>query len=139
MAWVLVAWDGAVPVGAHDADRIFEALESSIGDDAAPTDAIRSYVEELLARWPDITEEAGEDSPWADGPLIDNATGPLFVFSLVADSLAESIAYCTEVAEHRGIVLYDPEQREIYSPTVIPTPLPEPHLKPRHRFFRRKG
>jgi hypothetical protein len=94
---------------------IFEELESSVGEDEPPTDAIRGYVDELLARWPDITEDGGDNSPWADGPLIGNASGPVFVFSLGVTSLAESIPYCTEVARRRGIVLYDQEQAEVYS------------------------
>jgi hypothetical protein len=83
------------------------------------TDAIQAYVAELLGRWPDITEDGGEDSPWGDGPLIANACGPLLVFSLVSTSLDESIPYCAEVARRHRIVLYDQEQDEVYSPAGI--------------------
>ncbi|TDD29769.1 hypothetical protein E1218_03105 [Kribbella turkmenica] len=140
MSWVLVAWDGPVPASADDAARIFEELESSVSEDDPPTDAIRGYVEELLARWPDITEDRSEDSPWADGPLIANASGPLFVFSLGLRSLSESIPYCTEVARRRGIVLYDQEQEEVYSPAGIPAVVSAPaHASsPRRWFFRRR-
>lgn len=31
-----------------------------------PTPAIAEYVGALLERWPDITGDAGEDSPWSD-------------------------------------------------------------------------
>lgn len=140
MSWVLVAWDGPVPASVEDAARIFEELESSVSEDDPPTEAIRGYVQELLGRWPDITADGSEDSPWADGPLIANASGPLFVFSLGLTSLAESIPYCTEVARRRGIVLYDPEQEEVYSPASIPTAAPAQALAPSSRrwFFRRK-
>jgi hypothetical protein len=140
MSWVLVAWDGPVPTSADDAARIFEELESSVNDDDPPTDAIRGYVEELLGRWPDITEDCGEDSPWGDGPLIANAYGPLVVFSLVSSTLYESIPYCTEVARRRRIVLYDQEQEEVYSPAGIPTKAAasEPTSSSRRRFFRRR-
>jgi hypothetical protein len=140
MSWVLVAWDGRVPTGTDDAARIFEELESSVSEEDPPTDAVRGYVEEMLARWPDITEDDGEDSPWGDGPLIGNASGPLLVFSLVSSSLNESLPYCTEVARRRGIVLYDPEQDEVYSPAGVPTAAaaPAPPSPSRQRFFRRK-
>jgi len=42
-----------------------------------PTARIRRYVDDLVTRWPDITTEAGDDSPWADGPLVGNASGPM--------------------------------------------------------------
>jgi len=140
MSWVLVAWDGPVPTSTDDAARIFEELESSVSEEDPPTDALRGYVEEMLARWPDITEDDGEDSPWGDGPLIGNASGPLLVFSLVSSSLNESLPYCSEVARRRGIVLYDQEQDEVYSPAGVPTAAaaPAPPSPSRRRFFRRK-
>lgn len=129
-----------MPTSTDDAARIFEELESSVSEEDPPTDAIRGYVEEMLARWPDITEDDGEDSPWGDGPLIGNASGPLLVFSLVSSSLNESLPYCSEVARRRGIVLYDQEQDEVYSPAGVPTAAaaPAPPSPSRRRFFRRK-
>ncbi|WP_148256543.1 hypothetical protein [Kribbella flavida] len=140
MSWVLVAWDGPVPASTDDAARILEELESSVDEDDPPTDAVRGYIEELLARWPDITQDGGEDSPWADGPLIANASGRLFVFSLGVSSLTESIPYCIEVARRRGIVLYDQEQAEVYSPAGIPraAAVPAPASSSRWRFIRRR-
>lgn len=132
LSWVLVAWDGPVPTSTDDAARIFEEPESSVSEDDPPTDAIRGNIEELLARWPDITQDGGEDSPRADVPLIANAAGPLFIFSLGVSSLTESIPCCTEVARRRGIVLYDQEQDEVYAPAAIPTAAaaPTPHHRP---------
>jgi hypothetical protein len=80
------------------------------------------------------------DSPWAAGPLIDEACGPLFVFALVVSSLNESIPYCTEVARRRRIVLYDPVQDEVYSPAGIPmvAAVPATPSSSHRRFFRRK-
>jgi hypothetical protein len=139
MSWVLVAWDGPVPTNSADAARIFDELDASAVEDTPPTDALRGYVEELLERWPDIIEDGSEDSPWADGPLIGNASGPLFVFSLAANTLEESIPYCTEVARRRGIVLFDQEQDEVYSPAGVPASSPPPaqSAPSRRRFFRR--
>jgi hypothetical protein len=100
--------------------RIFEQLESSTAEDALPTEGFRGYVEELLQRWPDISAYDGEDSPWADGPLVNNAYGPLLVFSLRVSTLEESIPYCADVARRRGIVLFDQDKEEVYSPEGIP-------------------
>lgn len=129
-----------MPTSAVDASRIFEQLESSTAEDAPPTEGIRGYVEELLQRWPDILSADGEDSPWADGPLIDNAHGPLLVFGLGLSALEESIPYCTDVARRRGIVLFDQEQEEVYSPEGVPGGAAPPvSVDPPHRrFFRRR-
>ena len=53
------------------------------GPGAEPTAAIRDDVAALVTRWPDITDPAGEDSPWADGPLINNADGHAIYFRCV--------------------------------------------------------
>lgn len=42
-----------------------------------PSERIAAYVAALLERWCDITEDAGETSPWSSDPLIGNASGPV--------------------------------------------------------------
>jgi hypothetical protein len=130
---------GRLPSSADDAERIFEDLRSSVSDEDPPTDVIRSYVEELLHRWPDITQDGGKDSPWADRTLSANACGRFLVFSLVSNSLNESIPYCVEVARRRRIVLHDREQNEVYSTANVPRlAKAAPATSSGRRFFRRK-
>jgi len=56
-----------------------------------PTARIRRYVDDLVTRWPDITTEAGDDSPWADGPLVGNASGPTIYFAMITSSGPEVV------------------------------------------------
>jgi len=56
-----------------------------------PTARIRRYVDDLVTRWPDITTEAGDDSPWANGPLVGNASGPMIYFAMITSSGPEVV------------------------------------------------
>ncbi len=77
-----------------------------------PTARIRRYVDDLVTRWPDITTEAGDDSPWADGPLIGNASGPMIYFAMITSSGPEVV---DEVAHYAaavgGLVCFDRADR----------------------------
>ena len=114
MTYTLAVWDGDTPAddvqAADEYDRLVELTE----DHSIPaTPKIRRYVETLLARWPDITERAGEISPWADGPLISDATGPLFVFGLSTFLGEEPFRYCRTVAREQGLVFFDPAEQQL--------------------------
>lgn len=112
MAYVLAVWEGEKPINDAEAmatyDELCEELDRRPELPASP--AITAYVADLLARWPDIMDEDGEDSPWSDGPLIDNATGPLIVFGMVWSHADEASTYCVEVAERHGLVCLDPDE-----------------------------
>src|SRR5262249_10812846 len=98
MSYDLAVWEGPAPASNAAAlatyrelmDRwqdegVVDAIRAKMrGEPTAydPTRAIAGYVSELLRRWPDIGDDE-EESPWADAPLINNATGPLFYFSMV--------------------------------------------------------
>lgn len=77
MSYDLAVWEGARPPAASDASAINKLLMDRMeqGPHTEPTPRIRAFVEGLLAKWPDITDDEGADSPWADGPLINNADG----------------------------------------------------------------
>ena len=77
MSYDLAVWEGERPVSDEAALAAYvEMMKRTEGvDSEPPSDRIRAYVNALLARWPDITTPDGDDSPWADGPLINNASG----------------------------------------------------------------
>jgi hypothetical protein len=97
----LAVWDG---------DRPANDIEAEL---TAPSPRIADYVDGLLARWPDIGNDAEVDSPWPDGPLLGNASGRLFYFGITyssgRDLLREAIDYAVALAAERGLVCYDPQ------------------------------
>jgi hypothetical protein len=99
--------------------------------EADPSPAIRAYIEALLKRWPDITEDAGEDSPWADRPLIGNAFGDAIYFSMVWSRAKQASDIASQLAAEHGPACYDPQ-----SEALLPHEPPGP-AKPRRSWFRR--
>jgi hypothetical protein len=132
MSYDLAVWMGARPQSDADASSVYERLMDRMeaGEpEAEPSPAIRAYVAALLERWPDITEDAGEDSPWADGPLIGNAFEEAIYFSMVWSRAEEASDFASRLAAEHGLVCYDP-QSETLRPQETPT-------KPRRSWFRR--
>ena len=134
-----VSYDLAVREGPRTADaaaddryeQIVAELES--GQTQPPTPAIRAYVDALLERWPDITGDDGEDSPWADGPLIGNANGSFIYFAMVWSRCEEASEFAARTAAAHGLVCYDPQ-----SQSQSQTLRPDPAARPRRRgLFRR--
>jgi hypothetical protein len=84
-----------------------------VGPDEAvertPEPEIVQYVDALLARWPDISTDEGEDSPWADGPLIGDAAGPFIYFAMVWSRCEEASEFAAQVAAQHGLVCFDPQ------------------------------
>ncbi|MFJ3213357.1 hypothetical protein [Streptomyces flaveolus] len=75
-----------------------------------PSERIAAYVAALLERWCDITEDEEDTSPWATGPLIGEAGGPLIYFAMRWSMAEEATAYAAAVAEFMGLVCFDVQQ-----------------------------
>lgn len=110
MSFDLAVWEGERPSSDAAAAEIYERLMDRLeaGDQEPPTERISAYVSALLDRWPDIDGDAGEDSPWADGPLIGNASGSFIYFAMVWSRAEEASAYAARVAEQHGARLLRP-------------------------------
>ncbi|WP_369229353.1 hypothetical protein AB5J56_01940 [Streptomyces sp. R21] len=80
-----------------------------------PTSRIRQHVEGLVTRWPDLSaDDEDEDvSPWSDGPLIDNASGPLFSFGMVFSKCQEAVSVAAALAQTSGLARFDPQDRRL--------------------------
>ena len=132
MTFDLAVWVGARPESDEAASTVYEELMNHLEAGEAteePHAAIRAYVDALLERWPDITDDAGDDSPWADGPLIGNAFGDAIYFSMVWSKADEASAFAARTAAEHGLVCYDP-QAEAMRPAETPT-------RARRSWFRR--
>jgi hypothetical protein len=130
MSYDLAVWEGPAPASDTDAfatyralieqwherpDRAEEYMRRLRGEPtgSSATPAVSAYVDALLARWPDITDDAGEASPWSDGPLIANATGPLFYFGMVFSQAEEAVTFAVTVAREMGLVCFDPQAERL--------------------------
>jgi hypothetical protein len=117
MSYDLAVWDGPSPADDVAALEVFEDLYERFvgGAGQPPTTRIRQYVEGLVARWPDLgaDDEDGVASPWSDGPLINNASGPLFYFGMVFSKYQEAASFAANLARTSGLVCFDPQDRRL--------------------------
>ena len=80
---------------------------------ADPSPAIEAYVDALLVKWPDLGDEGGEESPWSDGPLINNATGPIVYFGMSWAYADAASTFSSELAAKHGLVCFDPQTESL--------------------------
>jgi hypothetical protein len=116
----LAVWEGPEPASDGEALQTFEELYEryvEAEDKTVPTDRIAAYVSALLARYPDLTEldnDVVDDSPWADGPMINNAIGPFIYFGMVTNDAAEEAwPFAVSTARSLGLVCFDPQSNEL--------------------------
>jgi hypothetical protein len=129
MSATLAVWEGETPVSDKAAAQIFQELYAL--PDQPPTPRIEAFVQALLARYPDIDDDNEEETPWSDGPLMNDASGPLFCFGMTygdEDLFTDAFEFIAETAEAHGLIMYDPDQGTL----VVPRP-----VKPKRRWFRR--
>jgi len=58
--------------------------------------------------YPHPDDEDEDASPWSDGPLIDNSSGPLFCFGMVFSKYQEASVFAADTAWTSGLVCFDP-------------------------------
>jgi hypothetical protein len=118
VSYDLAVWEGERPQNDADAMEVYQSLVTKWVegdgldpevDDPTPRPLIVQYVDALLERWPDITADEGEDSPWASGPLMNEAIGPLFYFPMTWSMAEEASAFAAAKAEELGLVCFDPQ------------------------------
>jgi len=100
-------------------------------EEREPAPQIRAYVAALLARWPDITDDENDDSPWSVSPLIGSAWGDAIYFSMVWSRCEEASEFAANLAEQHGLICYDPQLEQLR-----PEPAGEPRA--RRRWFTRR-
>jgi hypothetical protein len=133
MTFDLAVWEGPRPETDEAASIVYGQLMDRMetGElDAEPTPRIHAYVDALLSHWPDITEESGADSPWADSPLIGNAFGDAIYFAMVWSRADEAAEFAARLADQHGLVCYDPQSERLL-------PARGDRGQPRRSWFRR--
>ena len=116
----MAVWEGERPTSDQDAVQTFEALYEQYveqDDPTEPSPRIREFVSALLERFPDLEalpDDEVDDSPWADSPLIGNASGPFIYFGMVTNPAAEDAwELATKTAAQLGLVAFDPQSGEV--------------------------
>lgn len=136
VSYDLAVWIGPTPRDDDEAKATYRALVDKWlegngldpdRDDPTPPCAIVKYVEALQERWPDDDDA----SPWASGPLINEAIGPIFYFPMVWSMAEEASAFAAKLAAKHGLVCFDP-QLERLRPGSSETPQ-------RSAWFRRRN
>lgn len=113
MSYDLAIWEGDQPADDAAAYEEYVQLRDRYIDSEPrpPSPRIEAYVRALLDRYPDIgsDEDEEEQSPWADGPLMGDASGPFLYLPLVYSQCDEASAWVAQLAQDRGLVCYDPQ------------------------------
>ncbi|MFF8975156.1 hypothetical protein [Streptomyces sp. NPDC014995] len=118
MSYDLAVWEGERPADDRTAGRVFtdlfdRYLEPDV--DSPPTERIAAYVAALVERWGDVTDDVEDASPWAAGPLIGGAGGPLVYFPMSWSRAEEVSAWAAALADSMGLVCFDPQQNRLRS------------------------
>jgi hypothetical protein len=123
VSYDLAVWEGRPPDTNEAAAAAFKDLCDrylAAEDPPEPTPRIRRYVEALLARWPDIADDAGASSPWASSPLIGDAIGPVVYFPMVYSQAEEAVAFAAALAWAHDLVCFDPQDGGLRPPPFDP-------------------
>jgi hypothetical protein len=119
VSYDLAVWEGDQPTDDVVAMAEFQRLYDRYMGSAAPTEPtprIAAYVAALLARFPDIGTEGGEDSPWATAPLMGEARGPLVYFPMVWSCCVKASAWAARLADEHGLHCFDPQWKKLRTP-----------------------
>jgi hypothetical protein len=112
VSYDLAVWEGEPPADDAVAGRVFEQLYSKYLEDewqTVPTPRISAYVDALLERWVDLDEDDEEGlSPFAAGPVREEASGPIIYFAMSYSRAEEVSAGAAQLAAERGLVCFDP-------------------------------
>lgn len=94
-------------------DKIEALLE---GPKPAPSTRLVAFVEELLTRYPDLTET--EDTVWAMGPLVDCIIGDFIDMPITGPRCVEAAPFIAETSRKHGLHLYEP-RRGVFVPAPV--------------------
>ena len=112
MSYDVAVWEGEQPSSDAAAASEFQRLYEDSQNAEPASSTLRGFVDALLARHRDLTElddDEVDDSPWADGPLIGNASGGFIYFSMVSSAADETLPFVVETAKASGLVAFDPQ------------------------------
>ena len=119
MSYDLAVWEGQRPASDAAAMTEFEqrmnAMEAAGESGEPPTSAspaIREFVAELLTEFPELGDNADDESLeafWSVEPIIEDADGPFIYLSMPFSVVDRVGTFTSRVARQRGLVCFDPQ------------------------------
>ena len=118
MSFDLAVWEGSQPESPAEATKRFEELYDRYIEQKmeTPSPTIVGFVKALTATYPDLADlpdDRVDESPWSDGPLLGNASGPFFYFGMSFSRVEEVVPFVAETARAHGLVCFDPQSGEV--------------------------
>jgi hypothetical protein len=117
VSYDIAVWEGERPASDEAALETYRAMWDRYGDSgASPSERLLHYMEDLTATYPnldDLADDAVDDSPWADGPVDENAQGSFLYFALVSDRASEVVPFVAETARRHHLVCFDPQREAL--------------------------
>jgi hypothetical protein len=118
MSFDLAVWEGTRPESSDEALERFQELYDRYIEEKmeSPSPTIIRFVRTLTTTYPDLSElpsDRLDESPWADGPLLGNASGPFFYFGISFSRVEEVVPFIAETARTHGLICFDPQSGEV--------------------------
>ena len=117
MSWVVEITHVPVADTLDEAwDQLDELREEESGREygAPPSEPLRQLYERLTAKFPCILVDS--DSPWSDGPLINNFGDKLATIGIVVSQMEEALPFVIDTATGMGMTVFDAGDEQIHRP-----------------------
>jgi hypothetical protein len=88
-------------------------------DESPQSPRIDAFIAECVGRWPGFSDDDVETSPWASWPLEGQRSGGGFVANIVWSRAEEMRVEWELMAEHHGLVVYDPQEDHAVVPSSL--------------------
>lgn len=115
MGFNLAFWIGDAPANdaaaAAELERLYQ--EHLAGDPLPAAPELLAFIGEITARYPgltDLDDDHIDDGVWSDGPLTDDASGPILYLGVVWSRVDEVVPFLVARARSRGLNVFDPQE-----------------------------
>ncbi len=126
MSYDFAVWEGVEPASAEAAEEQFSALADRFYEEESrspPSAALQRFAKALLKVFPD----GDADSPWAFAPLLENASGPVWIIPCQPHRAGEAARFLGSLAREHGLHCVDLQSNAWLSNTEVPSArLPRP-------------
>jgi hypothetical protein len=140
MSFTLDLIVGDLPASSPEAWAEIERLRGSYyGDTRDKAPALLQLHERLTQRYPCLCsyaddDPAMDDSPWADGPMINNFASEMGMLAISYSRADEVVPFIIKEALQLGITVADGQSEKIYRPSSGKI-APAKESKPRWKFW----